>query len=195
MAKAVSIDHHPGRSVAEASVNERLKFLQRVYGWMTAALVVAGIGALLSIELGLVQACAELGTAFVAFSPVGRGFLTDAPIPLKRARKLAFTSVNPRFIEPNYSANIAATDRFRRLAAEMGAPAAAVAIAWTLAQGDHVLPIPGTRSVAHFRELVRGTELTLTASDLAAIEAALPVGWAHGDRYDAPQWVGPERYC
>ena len=106
-----------------------------------------------------------------------------------------FLKVNPRFLHPNYDANIAATDRFRALAAEMGWPAASLAIAWLLHQGDHVLPIPGTRSVAHFRELVRGAEIALTESDLARIEAVLPVGWAHGDRYSTGQWVGPERYC
>ena len=146
-------------------------------------------------ELGLVQATAALGTALVAFSPVGRGFLTDAPIPPDRARELAFTKANPRFQEPNYGANIRATDRFRAVAADMGEPAAAVAIAWLLDRGDHVLPIPGTRSGAHFRELLRGAEIALTDTDRAAIEAALPVGWAHGDRYSADQWIGPERYC
>ena len=146
-------------------------------------------------ELGLVQACADLGTALVAFSPVGRSFLTDDPISHAAAMELGFLKVNPRFLHPNYDANIAATDRFRALAAEMGWPAASLAIAWLLHQGDHVLPIPGTRSVAHFRELVRGAEIALTESDLARIEAVLPVGWAHGDRYSTGQWVGPERYC
>jgi aryl-alcohol dehydrogenase-like predicted oxidoreductase len=102
---------------------------------------------------------------------------------------------NPRFMEPNYSANIAATDRFRALAADMGEPAAALAIAWLLHQGPHVVPIPGTRSVAHFRELVRGTQISLTPEDLGRIETALPVGWAHGERYAPAQWVGPELYC
>jgi aryl-alcohol dehydrogenase-like predicted oxidoreductase len=109
-----------------------------------------------SPELGLVQTCAELGVALVAFSPVGRSFLTDTPLSHAAVQDLPFLRPNPRFIEPNYSANIAATDRLRALAAEMGEPAAALAIAWVMAQGDHVLPIPGTRSVAHFGHLVRG---------------------------------------
>lgn len=146
-------------------------------------------------ELGLVQDCARLGTALVAFSPVGRAFLTDTPIEQERAPGLAWLRANPRFQSPHYEANIAATDRFRALAAEMGEPAAALAIAWLLAQGDHVIPIPGTRSVDHFRECVRGAELSLGADDLARIETALPVGWAHGDRYSLGQWVGPERFC
>lgn len=146
-------------------------------------------------ELGLTQACAELGTTLVAFSPVGRTFLTDDPFTHERAQSMAFTKTNPRFMEPNYSANIAATDKFRAFAAEMGQPAAALAIAWLIAQGQHVLPIPGTKNTAHFSELIRGTEIDLTAEDLARFEEVLPVGWAHGDRYNTAQWEGPERYC
>ncbi|MEQ8489619.1 MULTISPECIES: aldo/keto reductase [Marinovum] len=146
-------------------------------------------------ELGLVQECARQGTALVAFSPLGRAFLTDRPIEAERVPTLAWMKSNPRFLSPNYEANIAATDRFRALAADMGEPAAALAVAWLLAQGSQILPIPGTRSVAHFRECVRGTELALSTEDLARIEEALPVGWAHGDRYSVGQYVGPERYC
>ncbi|MCM2561477.1 aldo/keto reductase [Lutimaribacter sp. EGI FJ00015] len=145
-------------------------------------------------ELGLVQSCAELGVALVAFSPVGRSLLTDHPLTAEAVARLDFLKVNPRFQAPNFAANLAATDRFRALAAEMGVPAAALAIGWVLAQGDHLLPIPGTRSVSHFRELVQGARLELSADDIARIEAVLPVGWAHGDRYSEAQWVGPERY-
>lgn len=146
-------------------------------------------------ELGLIQTCAELDTTLVAFSPVGRAFLTDSPFSFERGQSMAFTKNNPRFMAPNHAANIAATDKFRALAAEMGSPAAALAIAWVMAQGPHVLPIPGTKNVAHLAELIQGTELTLTDDDIARIEAVLPVGWAHGDRYSAVQWEGPERYC
>ncbi len=149
-----------------------------------------------SAELGLVQTCAELGTALVAFSPVGRSFLTDTPMTLSAVSEIGgFVSVNPRFNEPNYSANIAATDGFRAYAAELGVPAAALAIGWVLAQGEHVFAIPGTRSTAHFAELVAGWNLALSDEQLARIEEILPIGWAHGDRYNAAQWVGPERYC
>lgn len=146
-------------------------------------------------ELGLVQACAELGAALVAFSPVGRSLLTDAPIPAARIPDLPFLSENPRFMEPNLSANMALTDGFRALAAEMGTSAAALANAWLLARAPHVIPIPGSRSVAHFRQCMNGAALALTSGDMARIEAMLPVGWAHGDRYSDAQWIGPERYC
>ena len=145
-------------------------------------------------ELGLVQACAALGTALVAFSPVGRGLLTDSPPTAERVAATPFLAGNPRFRAPNLAANLGLTDGFRRLAAEMGTPAAALAIAWLLARGPAVIPIPGTRSVAHLRELAAGAALALSDEDLARVEAVLPVGWAHGDRYSAEQWVGPEKY-
>lgn len=146
-------------------------------------------------ELGLVQACAAQGTALVAFSPVGRGLLTDTPPDAARVGQTDFMAGNPRFRSPNLEANLQANAAFRTLAAEMGTSAAALAIAWLLAQGDHVIPIPGTRSVEHLRQLAAGTDLALTTEDLARIEAVLPVGWAAGDRYSDAQWIGPERYC
>lgn len=146
-------------------------------------------------DLGLVQTCAELGVAMVAFSPVGRSLLTDHPIPPARIPSLAFLADNPRFIEPNLSANLRATNAFRKLAAEMGIPAAGLANAWLLTRGPHVIPIPGTRSVEHLSECVAGADVSLSAGDLDRIEQVLPVGWAHGDRYSNAQWNGPERYC
>jgi aryl-alcohol dehydrogenase-like predicted oxidoreductase len=149
-----------------------------------------------SPELGLVQTCAELGTALVAFSPVGRSLLTDTPLTREAVQEAGgWIASNPRFVEPNYSANIKATDAFRAYAAELGVSAAGLSIAWVLAQGDHLFAIPGTRSTAHFAQLVEGWNLDLTAEQLAKIETSLPVGWAHGDRYSADQWIGPERYC
>lgn len=146
-------------------------------------------------DLGLVQTCAELGVAMVAFSPVGRSLLTDNPIPRERIPGLPFLANNPRFIEPNLTENLRISSGFCALAAQMNTSAAALAIAWLLTRGDHVIPIPGTRSTDHLQQCVAGADLVLSASDLAQIEAVLPVGWAHGDRYSSEQWNGPERYC
>ena len=146
-------------------------------------------------ELGLVQSTAELGTALVAFSPVGRSLLTDNPHSPEKAAELPFLKVNPRFQEPNLSANIAAAEAFRTLAADMGTSAAGLAIAWLLHQGEHIIPIPGTRSPEHLRQHCAGARLDLDEDALAAIDRALPVGWAHGDRYSEAQWDGPEKYC
>lgn len=145
-------------------------------------------------EMGLVQTCAELGVTLVAFSPVGRSFLTDAPFTRAALDDIPFLNGNPRFQEPNYSKNLEAVQPFLALAREMGEPAAALAVAWCRAKGDHVVPIPGTKSVPHLAELIRGAELELSGAQVAAIEAALPLGWAHGDRYNETQWVGPEKY-
>jgi len=146
-------------------------------------------------DLGLVQTCAELGVAMVAFSPVGRSLLTDNPIPRERIADLPFLAGNPRFMEPNLTENLRIAEGFRTLASEMGTSAAGLANAWLLSRGSHVIPIPGTRSVDHLRECISGAALDLTETDLERIEAVLPVGWAHGDRYSAAQWIGPERYC
>lgn len=146
-------------------------------------------------ELGLVQTCAELGVAMVAFSPVGRSLLTDHPIPPERIRSIPFLAQNPRFVEPNLSENLRIMESFRALAAEMETSAAALAIAWLLSRGSHVIPIPGTRSVTHLEECIAGADLSLSESDVQRIETALPVGWSHGDRYSDTQWIGPERFC
>ena len=73
--------------------------------------------------------------------------------------------------------------------------AAGLAIAWCLAKGDHILPIPGTRNLDHFKALVEGANYGLSAEELAAVEAALPMGWINVDRYSEAQWAGPERYA
>lgn len=146
-------------------------------------------------ELGLIQKCAELGATMVAFSPVARSLLTDHPLSLEACKNLAFMRVNPRFQEDTYTLNIRKIAQFRTLAAELGTSASALAVAWLLAQGQHVVPIPGTRSVSHLDELVAGAGLSLNQTDLEAIEQVLPVGWCFGDRYTADQWRGPERYC
>ena len=148
-----------------------------------------------SPELGLLQATAALGTALVAFSPVGRSLLTDKPHDFDAVQSMGWLKQNPRFTAENLAANVAATAGFRNFANDKGCSAAALAIAWILHQAPHIIPIPGTRSVTHFRQHCAGAKLHLTASDLADIETLLPVGWAHGDRYSTAQWVGPEKYC
>lgn len=147
-----------------------------------------------AVELGLVQACEALGTSLVAFSPVGRGLLTDRPPGTDSVAASGFLKVNPRFQEPNLSANLQITDHFRALAAEMGISAASLSLAWLLHRSPAVIAIPGTRSIAHLKELAAGAELGLSETDMARIESVLPVGWAHGDRYSDEQWNGPERY-
>lgn len=146
-------------------------------------------------ELGLVQATRDLGAAMVAFSPVGRGLLTDQPHTAEKVENMPFLAANPRFMGANLERNVAATAAFRNLAKDMGIATSTLAIAWLLHQDDHIIPIPGTRSVKHFAELIAAAEVRLHDEDKARIHALLPPGWCHGDRYSDSQWSAIERYC
>ena len=146
-------------------------------------------------ELGLVQSCTELGTSLVAFSPVGRTFLTDRPRAQAECMELPFLKVNPRFQQPAYDENMVYVEAFQAYAADMGVAAASLAIAWVLAQANHIIAIPGTRKPEHLDELAAARDIDITDTICAELEQILPVGWAHGDRYSDTQWVGPERYC
>ena len=146
-------------------------------------------------ELGLLDACAELGTTFVAFSPVARGMLSDT-VPEPGGFEPGDIRVPmPRFVEPNFSANVAAIAPFRGFCADRGWATAAVAMAWCLSRGPHVLPIPGTRTAAHLEELAAGASIALEPEDLAQIDRLLPAGFAHGDRYAPQQYGAVERFC
>ena len=145
-------------------------------------------------DLGVVQACRELGVAFVPFSPLGRGFLTGTVTRNDSFSTGDFRIPNPRFIEPNFSHNRKALEPFLALASEWDVSPAQLAISWVLAQGDNMLPIPGTRSAGHLTELAAAADVGLSREQCAAIERALPPGFAHGDRYSDNQWIGAERY-
>ena len=146
-------------------------------------------------ELGMIEACKRLGTAFVPFSPVGRGIFGETPVVPSTFADTDFRKANPRFMEPNFSANEARVAEFRVFARERGWTTASLAIAWTMLRGDHILPIPGTRSPEHLADCAAASAITLTTEDVAAIEKILPVGFAHGARYSERQAAGPEDYC
>jgi aryl-alcohol dehydrogenase-like predicted oxidoreductase len=146
-------------------------------------------------ELGLLQACAELGAAFVAFSPLGRGIFSNNMPVIEDLPENDFRRFTPRFAEPNYSANKAIVSRFSDYANSQGMSPATMANAWVLSRGEHMIAIPGTRSPEHLAENARAADIVLTGAQLAEIDRLLPVGFAHGDRYSDGQSVGPERYC
>ncbi len=146
-------------------------------------------------ELGMVQLCERLGTSFVAFSPVGRGALTDVPVDRDNFRPIDFRAANPRFSEENWPRNDQRIEAFRGYAADHGWATSALALAWVMAQGDHIVPIPGTRSADHLTELASGPDIKLGPTELAEIDELLPVGFAHGNRYSWQQIRGTELYC
>jgi aryl-alcohol dehydrogenase-like predicted oxidoreductase len=146
-------------------------------------------------ELGMLQECARQGAAFVAFSPVARGMFAEIMPDPADFPDGDFRKNNPRFLGANFEHNARLIGGFNDWARSRGWSPAAVALAWILHQGDHIIPIPGTRSPEHLLEDAAGADIDLSAGDLAEIEALLPVGFAHGDRYNDAQNKGPERYC
>lgn len=146
-------------------------------------------------ELGMLQACKKYGTAFVAFSPLARGMLTDKMPEPSRMADSDFRKKQPRFQDVNFIYNKEKIEKFNDFARQRGWTPEALALAWCLAQGDHIIPIPGTRSPEHLKKDAAGAEIRLSRQDLEAIENLLPVGFAHGDRYTVEQYNGPERYC
>ena len=145
-------------------------------------------------ELGMVQACKELGVTFVPFSPVGRGIFSRKTLDPATFAETDFRKHNPRFVEPNYSYNLKALEPFNAMAADKGVSPATLAIAWILAQPGDMIPIPGTRTAAHLQECAEADAMNLTAADLDEIEKILPVGFAHGARYTHNQLWGTAVY-
>jgi aryl-alcohol dehydrogenase-like predicted oxidoreductase len=124
----------------------------------------------------------ELGIGFVPYSPLGRGFLAGRFDSRDEIEEGDFRSINPRFNEENFDANLALVDKIRELGTEKDATPAQLALAWVLAQGDDIVPIPGTKRRKYLDQNVGAAEITLTAEDLARIDAELPD--AAGSRYD-----------
>jgi aryl-alcohol dehydrogenase-like predicted oxidoreductase len=145
-------------------------------------------------ELGLIQACEEAGAILVAFSPLGRGFLTGDLQHVERFSEKDFRHANPRFLGPDWRRNRDRLTPFLALAKSWGVKPATLAIAWTLAQGTHIVPIPGTRAAEHLEDCAAAADFDLASARLAEIERVLPLGFAAGERYSDVQWVGIQKY-
>jgi aryl-alcohol dehydrogenase-like predicted oxidoreductase len=134
-------------------------------------------------ERDLLPVCRELGIAFVAYSPLGRGFLTGqikSPADLNPGdRRLDF----PRFQGENFQRNLDLVARVQEIAREKGCTPSQLALAWVLAQGKDVIPIPGTKRMKYLEENTAAANVRLTPDDLARIDAILPHGLAAGERY------------
>jgi aryl-alcohol dehydrogenase-like predicted oxidoreductase len=134
-------------------------------------------------EDGILQACRELGVGFVAYSPLGRGFLTGQ---IKRFEDLAaddFRRHSPRFQGENFQKNLDLVRGIEEIAAAKGCTPAQLALAWVLAQGEDVVPIPGTKRRKYLEENVGAVDVTLTPEDLRRIDELAPRGAAAGTRY------------
>lgn len=136
-------------------------------------------------EQGVLAACERLGIGFVPYSPLGRGFLTGA---IQRPEDLDaddFRRSNPRFQGENFARNLALVAKVSELAKQKGVAPSQLALAWVLAQGEHIVPIPGTKRRRYLEENIAAVELTLSQAELAAIEAVFPLQAAAGARYGA----------
>ena len=130
--------------------------------------------------LGVVR---ELGIGFVPYSPLGRGFLSGEIKSIDDLAPDDFRRTNPRFAGANFQKNLDLVDAVGAIAADKGVTAAQLALAWVLAQGEDLVPIPGTRRIATLEQNAAAADIVLTPDDLARIEAVFPRGAAAGERY------------
>jgi aryl-alcohol dehydrogenase-like predicted oxidoreductase len=141
-------------------------------------------------EAEILPTVRELGIGFVAYSPLGRGFLTAAAKPAVAYPADDMRSWDERWQPGNFERNLEAIDQLKKLAAEKGIEVTQLALAWLLAQGDDVVPIPGTRSPQRLAENVAAVDVELTTEDLVRIDEIVPAG-AFGSRYPEtmmPSW-------
>lgn len=134
-------------------------------------------------EAGVLATCRELGVGFVPFSPLGRGFLTGTVRSLEGLPAGDFRRGLPRFEKGNLERNLVLADRLRSLATAKGLTSAQLALAWVLAQGEHVVPIPGTKRPKYLEENVAVADLALSRDEREELDALFARNAVHGERY------------
>ena len=134
-------------------------------------------------ERGLLAACRRLGVGFVAYSPLGRGFLSGAITSAEALDAGDYRRATPRFQPDNLRSNLGLLRELDAVAGQVGATPAQVALAWVLAQGDDIVPIPGTKRVRYLEQNAAATGIRLNAEQLARLDMAFPPGAAAGERY------------
>jgi aryl-alcohol dehydrogenase-like predicted oxidoreductase len=135
------------------------------------------------IEDEIVGTARELGIGLVPYSPLGRGFLSGTIRSVDDLAPDDYRRRSPRFMGENFARNLALVERVGELARERGVTPGQLALAWLLAQGDDVVPIPGTKRIPYLEENVAALEITLSDAEMRAIDECAPVGIAAGDRY------------
>ena len=135
------------------------------------------------VEAEVLPAVRELGITLVAYSPLGRGFLTGAVRSREQLAENDFRRTNPRFSDGNLESNLQLLEGVEQLAREREVEPSQVALAWLLHQGDDIVPIPGTKRMRYLEQNVAAADIELSDDDLRRIEQAFPAGSVHGDRY------------
>ena len=136
-------------------------------------------------EIAVLRACAESGTAFVAFSPVGRGFLCGAPLDAAAFAPKDIRRAMPRFEPAHAAANAALLPALAELATKAGCTPAQLALAWLLARGEHVIPIPGTTQATHLQENLAAAGIAVPLAVMTALDSLFAPGRISGARYNA----------
>jgi aryl-alcohol dehydrogenase-like predicted oxidoreductase len=136
-------------------------------------------------EIAVLQACRELGVAFVAFSPVARGFLCGDVLDVAALELKDIRRAMPRFAPATYAANCSLLPAYRALAQQAGCSPSQLALAWLLQQGEHIIPIPGTTQVPHLLDDLGAASVQLSAEVLAALDGLINERTVQGSRYNA----------
>jgi aryl-alcohol dehydrogenase-like predicted oxidoreductase len=132
---------------------------------------------------GVLEVCRELGIGFLAYSPLGRGFLTGQFKKFEDFDADDYRRVSPRFQGENFQKNLDLVARVTELAKAKNCTPAQLALAWTLAKGKHIVPIPGTKRRKYLEDNLGANAIALTAEEVAKIDAFFPMGSAAGQRY------------
>jgi aryl-alcohol dehydrogenase-like predicted oxidoreductase len=135
------------------------------------------------VEDEILPTCRELGIGFVPYSPLGRGFLTGQIQKFEDLAEDDYRRVSPRFQGDNFNKNLDLVHKIEEIANKKGCQPSQLALAWLLAQGDDIVPIPGTKRRKYLEENIGAVTIKLTKEELAQIEDAAPIGVAVGDRY------------
>ncbi|HUV58138.1 MAG TPA: aldo/keto reductase [Acidimicrobiales bacterium] len=172
--------HHLGISEASAETLERAHAVHPVTALQTEYSLWSR-----DPEDGVLDACRRLGIGFVAYSPLGRGFLTNEASNREAAGERDYRKNHPRFSGEAYEHNLQLVANLEQIASARGVTVAQLALAWVLSRGADVVPIPGTKRRKWLRENIAASEIVLSADDIAALEAAVPRGEVAGERYHA----------
>lgn len=136
-----------------------------------------------SPQINLLATCRELGVAVVAYSPLGRGFLTGAYTSPADFEEGDFRRMSPRFSTENFPKNLKLVEELRKVAGRKGCSTGQLVLAWLLAQGEDVIPIPGTKKVKFLEENLRAFEVRLSAGEVEEIRGLVEGAEVHGGRY------------